>query len=163
MLAQAEEPPGVVGRLGRELVGRPAERARHRAQHVRQERRLVAARLGLGVHVARRKVGRVGLQQQAALHSRLAKGGAGALKAVTGALGLKDIKAEQEAVAAGFKARSDVVEAMGYDPEEVDARIAADRERERKLGLSFALGTPATKVVFDTGETVTPPADGHPG
>ena len=50
---------------------------------------------------------------------------------------LKDIKAEMEAVAAGFKARSDVHEAMGYDPEEVDARIAADREREKRLGLSF--------------------------
>ena len=62
---------------------------------------------------------------------------------------LKDIKAEQEAVAAGFKARSDVVEAMGYDPEEVDARIAADRERERRLGLSFSLGAPASRAVFD--------------
>ncbi|CAK0740299.1 hypothetical protein CCP2SC5_1070001 [Azospirillaceae bacterium] len=63
---------------------------------------------------------------------------------------LKDIKAEQEAVASGFKARSDVHEAMGYDPEEVDARIAADRERERRLGLSFAVGTPSKNVVFDT-------------
>ncbi len=62
---------------------------------------------------------------------------------------LKDIKAEQQAVAAGFKARSDVVEAMGYDPEEVDARIAADRERERKYGLSFSLGAPAARAVFD--------------
>ena len=62
---------------------------------------------------------------------------------------LKDIKAEQQAVAAGFKARSDVVEAMGYDPEEVDARIAADRERERKLGLSFSLGAPVSRAVFD--------------
>jgi lambda family phage portal protein len=69
---------------------------------------------------------------------------------------LKDIKAEQEAVASGFKARSDVHEAMGYDPEEVDARIAADRAREKKLGLSFALGTPAAHVVMDNGQTVTP-------
>ena len=67
---------------------------------------------------------------------------------------LKDIKAEQEAVASGFKARSDVVEAMGYDPEEVDARIAADREREKRLGLSFVVGTPARGVVFDDGSSM---------
>jgi len=63
---------------------------------------------------------------------------------------LKDRKAEREAVDAGFKARSDVIEAEGYDPEEVDARIAADHERERRLGLSFAVGAPAQRVVFDT-------------
>jgi len=50
---------------------------------------------------------------------------------------LKDRQAELLAVQAGFKARSDVIEAEGYDPEEVDARIAADREREKRLGLSF--------------------------
>jgi capsid protein len=70
---------------------------------------------------------------------------------------LKDIKAEQEAVASGFKARSDVHEAMGYDPEEVDARIAADRAREKRLGLSFSGSLPAPPVV-DTGES-PPPAD----
>lgn len=50
----------------------------------------------------------------------------------------KDRQAEKLAVDSGFKARSDVVEAEGYDPEETDARIAADRVREKKLGLSFA-------------------------
>ena len=50
---------------------------------------------------------------------------------------LKDRQAELLAVQAGFKARSDVIEAEGYDPEEVDARIAADREREKRLGLNF--------------------------
>ncbi|CAK0771720.1 hypothetical protein WCLP8_4760006 [uncultured Gammaproteobacteria bacterium] len=30
-----------------------------------------------------------------------------------------------------------MIEAEGYDPEEVDGRIAADRERERRLGLNF--------------------------
>ena len=71
---------------------------------------------------------------------------------------LKDRKAEREAVDAGFKARSDVIEAEGYDPEEVDARIAADHERERRLGLSFAVGAPAQRVVFDT----PPPAGDEP-
>lgn len=51
---------------------------------------------------------------------------------------LKDMTAELLAVQAGFKARSDVIEAMGYDPEETDARIAADKAREKKLGLNFA-------------------------
>lgn len=56
---------------------------------------------------------------------------------------LKDRKAEREAVDAGFKARSDVIEAEGYDPEEVDARIAADRAREKRLGLSFVTTAPS--------------------
>jgi lambda family phage portal protein len=51
---------------------------------------------------------------------------------------LKDLMAELLAVQAGFKARGDVIEEMGYDPEETDARIAADKEREQRLGLKFA-------------------------
>lgn len=51
---------------------------------------------------------------------------------------LKDLMAEVLAVKAGFKARSDVIEAMGNDPEETDARIAADKKREDELGLDFA-------------------------
>lgn len=53
---------------------------------------------------------------------------------------LKDTQAEKLAVDAGFKARSDVIEERGEDPEDVDARIAADHERERKLGIAFAVG-----------------------
>lgn len=49
----------------------------------------------------------------------------------------KDRKAEVLAVRAGFKARADVVEAEGYDVEDVDKRIKADREREEALGLEF--------------------------
>lgn len=67
---------------------------------------------------------------------------------------LKDRKAEREAVDAGFKARSDVIEAEGYDPEEVDARIAADRTREKRLGLAFAPARP--------GDAVPPPDMGTP-
>lgn len=51
---------------------------------------------------------------------------------------LKDIQAEKLAVDAGFKSRSDVVEAGGIDPEENDARIAEDRAREKQLELNFA-------------------------
>jgi capsid protein len=55
---------------------------------------------------------------------------------------LKDRKAEIEAVEAGLKSRSDVIESEGYDAEEVDRRIAADHEREEDLGLKF--GRPTT-------------------
>lgn len=61
---------------------------------------------------------------------------------------LKDIKAEREAVDAGFKSRSDVIESMGDDPEEVDARIADDKMRSDELGLSF--GADASPVSADT-------------
>jgi lambda family phage portal protein len=50
---------------------------------------------------------------------------------------LKDRQAEKLAVDSGFKPRSDVVEAEGYDPEENDLRIRADQERASKLGLQF--------------------------
>ena len=49
----------------------------------------------------------------------------------------KDRKAEIEAIEAGLKSRSDVIESEGYDAEEVDRRIAADKAREQELGLSF--------------------------
>lgn len=54
---------------------------------------------------------------------------------------LKDRKAEIEAINAGLKSRSDVIESEGYDAEEVDRRIAADKAREGKLGLSFEAST----------------------
>src|SRR5665213_598614 len=46
---------------------------------------------------------------------------------------LKDLTAEKLAVDSGFKARSDVVEAMGYDAEEMDTLIAADQARAKRL------------------------------
>jgi capsid protein len=54
---------------------------------------------------------------------------------------LKDRKAEIEAIEAGLKSRSDVIESEGYDAEEVDRRIAADHAREEELSLRF--GRPA--------------------
>jgi capsid protein len=56
---------------------------------------------------------------------------------------LKDRQAEKLAVDAGFKSRSDVVEAEGNDPEENDKRIAADQERAKRLDLVFAVHTAA--------------------
>jgi capsid protein len=63
---------------------------------------------------------------------------------------LKDRKAEIEAIEAGLKSRSDVIESEGYDAEEVDRRIAADHAREEKLGLKF--GLPATARVEPAAE-----------
>jgi len=56
---------------------------------------------------------------------------------------LKDRQAEKLAVDAGFKSRSDVIEAEGFDPEENDQRIAADKAREERLDLVFAVRTAA--------------------
>lgn len=50
---------------------------------------------------------------------------------------LKDMQAEKIAVDMGAKARSDTIEEQGENPEEVDDRIAADRAREKRLGLNF--------------------------
>jgi lambda family phage portal protein len=50
---------------------------------------------------------------------------------------LKDRQAEKLAVDSGFKSRSDVVEAEGYDVEEVDARIAEDQKRAAAFGIQF--------------------------
>lgn len=57
---------------------------------------------------------------------------------------LKDRQAEKLAVDAGFKSRSDVIEAEGSDPEENDQRIAADQARAERLDLVFAVHTAAT-------------------
>lgn len=66
---------------------------------------------------------------------------------------LKDMQAEALAVAHGFKARSDVIAAQGYDAEEVDRRIAADRARERELGLVFEGGAPSGPIDPDEQRT----------
>lgn len=64
---------------------------------------------------------------------------------------LKDRQAEKLAVDSGFKPRSDVVEAEGYDPEENDLRIKADQERAKKLGLQF--------ITLSAGVIVSPSDD----
>jgi capsid protein len=51
---------------------------------------------------------------------------------------LKDRQAEKLAVDELWKPRSDVIEGEGFDPEEVDARIAADQKREASLDLKRA-------------------------
>ena len=50
---------------------------------------------------------------------------------------MKDVQAEIMAIGAGLKSRSQAISERGYDAEQVDAEIAADRERANGLGLSF--------------------------
>jgi len=50
---------------------------------------------------------------------------------------LKDARAEIEQIEAGLKSRSQAIAERGYDAEQVDAEIAADKRRERELGLAF--------------------------
>jgi capsid protein len=62
---------------------------------------------------------------------------------------LKDRKAEIEAIEAGLKSRSDVIESEGYDAEEVDRRIGADHAREEELGLKFGKSAAAQATPID--------------
>lgn len=56
----------------------------------------------------------------------------------------KDAEAEILMVNAGFKSRAQVVTGLGYDPEQVDAEIAADAARAKRLGLSLGTAPTAT-------------------
>lgn len=78
----------------------------------------------------------------------------------------KDRQAEKLAVDNGFKSRSDVQEAEGYDPEETDARIAADQERADKLELRLAApaspGAAATPSDAEDDPAADDPAEDDP-
>ncbi|GAA0599181.1 phage portal protein [Caenispirillum bisanense] len=49
----------------------------------------------------------------------------------------KDVEAEILAVKSGLKSRSQSIAERGYDAEQVDAEIAAERQRAEAMGLSF--------------------------
>jgi lambda family phage portal protein len=60
---------------------------------------------------------------------------------------LKDANAEIAQIEAGLKSRTQAIAERGYDAEQVDREIAAERERERALGLDFRRpGSPAQGV-----------------
>lgn len=63
---------------------------------------------------------------------------------------LKDRKAEEVAVANGWKSNSDVIEEEGLDAEQVYARIAADQERARRYGIGPFPGSGKTAAVDPT-------------
>ena len=54
---------------------------------------------------------------------------------------LKDARAEIEQIEAGLKSRTQALSERGFDAEQVDAEIAADKARERSLGLNFTAPT----------------------
>jgi capsid protein len=60
---------------------------------------------------------------------------------------LKDANAEIAQIEAGLKSRTQAIAERGYDAEQVDREIAAERERERVLGLDFRRpGSPAQGI-----------------
>lgn len=60
---------------------------------------------------------------------------------------LKDANAEIAQIEAGLKSRTQAIAERGYDAEQVDREIAAERARERLLGLDFRRpGSPAQGV-----------------
>jgi capsid protein len=68
---------------------------------------------------------------------------------------LKDLEAEAASVAAGFTSRTEVIQRLGRDPDEVDAERLADAERERRLGLA----TPARAEGKATNQATVQEAD----
>jgi capsid protein len=64
---------------------------------------------------------------------------------------LKDACAEIEQIDAGLKSRTQALAERGYDAEQVDAEIAADKARERLLGLAFGSASGAP-IVADAQE-----------
>ena len=60
---------------------------------------------------------------------------------------LKDANAEIAQIEAGLKSRTQAIAERGYDAEQVDREISAERRRERLLGLDFRRpGSPAQGV-----------------
>jgi lambda family phage portal protein len=70
---------------------------------------------------------------------------------------LKDLQAEKLAVDSGFKARSDVIEAIGDDREATDKRIAADRDSADQYELKFGEAPPAPPDEEDDDDGENPP------
>lgn len=73
---------------------------------------------------------------------------------------LKDANAEIAQIEAGLKSRTQAIAERGYDAEQVDREIAAERKRERLLGLDFRRpGSPAQGVEAVPGEEGDSDAD----
>ncbi len=67
---------------------------------------------------------------------------------------LKDARAEIEQIDAGLKSRTQAIAERGFDAEQVDAEIAADKAREQALGLTFGKAAP-----MPTDPPANPPED----
>ena len=65
---------------------------------------------------------------------------------------LEDARAEIEQIEAGLKSRTQALAERGYDAEQVDREIAAERKRGAELGLDFRRpGSPAQAAGGGTG------------
>ena len=72
---------------------------------------------------------------------------------------LDDVKADEVAVANGFKPRSHVIAEQGHSPEEVDAQIAADQTRQDRLKLRIGpMKGGASAKTTDPATDAEPPA-----
>jgi len=72
---------------------------------------------------------------------------------------LKDARAEIELINAGLKSRSQSIAERGEDSVQVDMQIAADRQREAKLGISFAPVNAQQPIQQDENPDESPPQD----
>ena len=69
---------------------------------------------------------------------------------------LKDARAEIEQIDAGLKSRTQALAERGYDAEQVDSEIAADKARERELGLEFGNKANGSKLLAPTDDSGDP-------
>ncbi|MBB1491331.1 phage portal protein [Paracoccus sp. MC1854] len=76
---------------------------------------------------------------------------------------LKDIQAQVLAMEAGITSRRKVVEATGYDVEDVDRENAADAHRVDRLGLRYRTSPGETQGARATPATRAQPGDGDTG
>lgn len=63
----------------------------------------------------------------------------------------KDVVAIRDALEAGLMCRRQAVAERGYDVETLDAEIAADRERETRMGINFNLSAATPEPQKDAG------------
>jgi lambda family phage portal protein len=70
---------------------------------------------------------------------------------------LKDARAEIEQIDAGRKSRTQALAERGYDAEQVDAEVAADKAREKSFGLTFGAAAPSAPIANESDSA--PPAE----
>jgi lambda family phage portal protein len=70
---------------------------------------------------------------------------------------LKDAEATERMMAAGLMSRRQAVAALGYSIEDLDVEIAADRAREKTLGLTF--GAPPSPPKGNNNDATSAPID----
>ena len=59
----------------------------------------------------------------------------------------QEVAANKEKVLCGFASRSQIIAESGFDAAEIDAQIAIDADRAKKMGLKYTTDTTAEKTV----------------